>query len=245
MVKKWKKPGAGEKRSEGDPKPSDNCRYNPASVQAVAIKEAPDDKQWKTDQKGFWTKQISRATRLNIITAIGVLFTGIAAGGALLYAWITYSQFQDAHNNFIVDQRAWVAPSNGGGFNERGDFLIKNFGKTPALDVTDQLETVHDDKLIPDISAWMDKHPFRQSPLNVGFLMPGQETAVSGGPGGGFDKPINNPYVANGTVILYMVGKVTYRTFGKVHTTKWCGMWVPAANAFDTGNGCETWIHTD
>jgi hypothetical protein len=145
MSKKWKKPGAGNGGTNNDPKPSTDCKYDPASVQSVAIKETPNDEKWKSDQRTFWERQLGCATRLNIITAIGVLFAGIAAVGALFYGWVAYRQWSDANKNFRVDERAWVYVNAAmPGFLKPNEppitqVTLGNSGKTPAFDFSCKL----------------------------------------------------------------------------------------------------------
>lgn len=138
MSKKWKKSGATKKNPENDAKPSESCRYNPTSIQTVSIKETANDEQWKTDQKTFWGEQLRRATRLNVLTAIGVLFAGIAASGAILYGWIAFSQWRDLRHNFEVDQRAWLKvevemPARPLNSQTPVVVTVRNVGKSPAL----------------------------------------------------------------------------------------------------------------
>jgi len=239
MAKKWKKPGAAEKHSGHDPKPPDGCRYNPASIQTVTIKEAPNDEQWKTDQKGFWGKQISRATCLNIITAIGVLFTGIAAGGALVYALIVYNQWRDANHNFMVDERPWLqipvrrlTLKAGSPIEAIGEF--NNSGKTPAIQVQADYSLKTSPTLI-DIATYINS-PSRPAPsmttryYSIFPNSPPFKLAVR------TEQSASQHFVdiVNAkNEFIYFFGKITYSDyFGGTHFTTFCSVWMPDDAAF-------------
>ena len=49
------------------------------------------------------TVRARKVVLLNVVTAI-------AAGGAILYAWITYNQWKQAGSDFRSQQKAWVSP---------------------------------------------------------------------------------------------------------------------------------------
>ena len=134
MSKKWKKPGHNRKSSEHDSKPSTECKYSPPSVYAVSIQRDPEDEKRYTEEKNSRSSQKTIGTVLN-------WFTGIAAAAAIFYGGVAYEQWSDAHNNFRLDERAWINVSPGfPGFIKPNEapvatLTLTNNGKTVAFDV--------------------------------------------------------------------------------------------------------------
>jgi hypothetical protein len=231
MSKKRKKPGATEKRPEDNPAPPEGCRYDPTSVQTIAIKENSKDEHWKTVQKIFWRKQSSSATCLNIVTAIGVLFTGIAAGGAVIYALITYHQWRDLRHNFEADERAWLKVEVGmpPTLSSQTPVVVnvRNVGKSPALNlfggVIVQIVDANSGPAFPTGG----KTEFRQVAANMVF--PSDLTSFSSG------RTPNNPdgtlrpltdeemhSLAAGNTYLAAFGIIAYRDQFGDHWTRFC-----------------------
>lgn len=109
-----------------------------ALVSPAAIEPHADEQGWREDQKHYWDRQIDVAIRLNKITCISAIITGVAATVGLVslfFLWqalkankiqadaamvqadaaeravaIAEKSFAETVKNFQLDQRAWVGP---------------------------------------------------------------------------------------------------------------------------------------
>ena len=79
----------------------EHCKFDARSVYPVRVEPTTEDHQWQRDQKDNWAKQLALGKALNRITAAGAI-------AAVVYGFIAYLQWSDAHTNFRIDQRAWV-----------------------------------------------------------------------------------------------------------------------------------------
>jgi hypothetical protein len=114
---------------------SNGCRYDPAAIHTVNIRQTTDDENWKTEQKRVWGSQKRIAIWLNLITAAAALFTGA-------YVVLTYNLWKEQ----VESHKAWVSPvdpvalsftydpqSRNVALHARTKF--KNFGQAPAFQV--------------------------------------------------------------------------------------------------------------
>ena len=85
-----------------------------------------------------------------------------------------------------------------------------------------------------------NKRPVNQ----IAVMFPGEGTGL-------FDDtlatsyPNSNEGVKGHKQVVYLIGEITYWTFHKKHTSRFCGLWVPEGNGFNVGRGCNTWTHAD
>jgi len=225
------------------------------------IHEKPDPQRKKESQAKF-----NNGTQLAL--AIGTWLAFIAASGygyVAIRQWremisarhqaeqaveaairsATYAQqsLQAADREFKADQRAWLGVPSENGLDDRGGLRLRNFGKTPAFNVRDQLEIIPSETGIADMASYIAKHPI-PGWLNAGTVMPGDFVSLYDN-SGRLRAMLSDVRVKQGKVIIYMVGRARYTTFNETHTFQWCGMWLPTAIAFDPGYGCTTWNRTE
>lgn len=132
MSKKWPKPGAAQERTHTDTKPTEHCHFDAAALHALNMKQATEDKKWKVVPKIFFRKQLSRATCLNILTAItAVVAFGYGTVNFLMWRAMKHAN-QLAQSTFEVSQQASVTLG-------RKDGVLAEFRKSPFRNVQDGL----------------------------------------------------------------------------------------------------------
>jgi hypothetical protein len=148
------------------------------------------------------------------------------------------------HEEMREDQRAWVGRAI---FNLTGS-SITNFGKTPALDVIITGGAHFFDQMTPLTDKWIAEHkkelPLKR--LSAGAIFPGQVVAQPLPIPVSITTNPNWPEVIKHQKFYYMFTKaVYYDGFGRKHTTRICGVWIPETNAFDPGYGCSKYNTAD
>jgi hypothetical protein len=159
----------------------------------------------------------------------------IAIPFAIGYAFVTYFQWQDMKSNFVVDQRAWIAYYNTGGFSSNigapliFEFDLVNTGKTPAREITAEFSpTVVTVSQFSAPENWAEKKPPQQY-FRVGIMVPNNPVHMKQLSVRGED---HNPLILDAALlqdlnahrkIVMMWGQITYKDiFGKHHWFRVC-----------------------
>jgi hypothetical protein len=158
---------------------------------------------------------------------------GIAA--VVVYSFITWRMWRDSHNNFVVDERAWVGVSVPTVFPLNGTSIpaaaqLVNSGKTPARGVEgDIVATVISKGDQPTVGDFSIGHPHNR--LYVGAIFPGAPipmtiAVVHYGPQAAEtivpDETLRQD-IANGNRSIIFYGRITYYdVFGVQHWTQFC-----------------------
>ncbi len=225
-------------RANRDPKPTDHCKFDASLIHPTPIQPRTEDEQWKTDQKGFWKRQLALAKVLNWLT-------GIAAGGAIVYGLVAFFQwrdahknFEDAHRNFQLDERPWVGVKEVafkmiprpiiGHPTEKAYILnatlnASNSGKTPAFNVGVD-GTLKTFDTLPDIDRYArsNRRERPAGPPSYGTFFPGDKQDVGATPTTALTSDAVEG-IRHGTKYLYVFGEITYRdSFGSSHFTHYC-----------------------
>jgi hypothetical protein len=147
-----------------------------------------------------------------------------------------------AEQNFIREERAWI-----GFAMTNNTFSVFNFGKEVGHDVVDQILIHPATSSIEDVRAWVKENGLGPSkPQYVGELFPNQPVFPNVSDPTAVPNLLTSNEVKYGTVTVYMIGRVTYSTFGKHHLTEFCGVWKPTLAAWNMGvDGCKTFTHAD
>ena len=134
---------------------------------------------------------------------------------------IAQRAFDEAHKNFLIDQRAWVGPS-GGTVNLTSlpiliTINIKNSGKTPAIQVRSRI----DGALLPASEKLRIIFGPDKREIESGTLFPDGETRIWGGRN--TLRPESLEGIKNGDLKLYTFVEVQYRdAFNQWHYTHIC-----------------------
>jgi len=173
----------------------------------------------------------------------------IALVFAIVYAIVTFRQWQDIRNNFLVDQRAWVSPVHlllttdpaeafPGIVNPNAGIvvlriLLQNTGKTPAIEYRVQPDVLVSDHVPPCIKEI--------KPETMKGILPPNATATTFNYEITFrisTEEIRQYHVRKGN--LYVSGLVRYKDiFGKDHWTQFC-RFRHSGEAADTFYTCES-----
>ena len=160
---------------------------------------------------------------------------GIGIAAVVFYALITWCMWRDSHNNFVVDERAWVSvpvptvfPLNGTSIPVASQLV--NTGKTPAKTVEgDVVATVLNKGEEPALGDFSVGHPHNR--VYVGAIFPGAPipmtiSVVHYGPQAADaivpDDALRQD-IANGNRFIIFYGRITYYdVFGIQHWTQFC-----------------------
>lgn len=162
----------------------------------------------------------------------------------IIYTLFSGSQTYLFHESMKNDQRAYVGAWHP---EKTNDWVIHNYGKTPASNVTDQVIFHLDKGKIDDIRKWLKTNPIEGDVLHIGVLFPSEGTVMGGaktesGQPETLDQVLLRPEVRHGDMTVYMIGYTRYSDiFGDDHLTEFCFMWVPEVGGFDPGYGCKTY----
>ena len=203
----------------------------------------PDESASHVAEWHYRIEQLRLASKLNVITAI-------AAGAAIVYAFITFMQFRDAHRNFTVTERAWIKPTIRFGGLEEGkavgsDVVLDNVGKTPAFDITVQAVT----KQVPADDSPSFEYETEHVNETTGMIFEGARTDIPAfirdpsAPGLTPRNLSHDEYtrLVAGDVYLVTYLEVTYRDiFGVEHWLHFCS-W----HSFKTGKAYKAAECTD
>jgi len=141
---------------------------------------------------------------------------------------------------YRLDQRAWMQA------NIVWPPAIGNSGHTPAFDITDWGNLVGNDKEVDDVAKWWKTRKGKEPKIinHIAVMFPGQTNGLFGDI---LDKTYPNNYqeVTGHHQVVYLIGEITYWTFHKKHTTRFCGIWIPEGKGFNLGRGCNTWNYAD
>ncbi len=169
-----------------------------------------------------------------------VIFVGATV---VIYIMLTCVTTKTLH----VDQRAWVGIKQINGIIQPSkDFnpyaVVTNYGKSPALDVTDYAVLAFEDKPIDDVADFIKKSKHNPKFLNAGALFPTANLNIG-------SSEETNPEItaarilaiSEGRLYFYLFGEIHYRDiFGYWHQSNFCGLWIRDQNAFATSGGCST-----
>jgi len=139
---------------------------------------------------------------------------------------------------YRLDQRAWMQA------NVVWPPAIGNSGHTPAFNVNYWYSWVLNDSEVNDVAKWWKTRKEPKTINQIAVMFPTQTN-------GFFNDtlensyPNNHPEVTGHQKVVYLIGEITYWTFHKKHTTRFCGLWVPEGKGFNLGRGCNTWNHAD
>jgi hypothetical protein len=174
------------KRHHGQRKQSDtgqNARQSnetPPSVKGVSA-DNPDQPEGKVVAEKIRDKnKIALNWRRNADWWM-VIFTGSAVLFAGISAVLLYRQLDDAHRNFVVDERAWIkvnssTPQATEGAPVTISITFTNTGKTPAKNVDSQfLIEVLPREQMADLSHYPSGNAIVR--ISTGLLVPGDTTA--------------------------------------------------------------------
>ncbi len=145
---------------------------------------------------------------------------------AIGYALVTYFQWRDIRNNFIVDQRAWVSARQFLLTSEldetsafRARVFIQNTGKTPAIDFMVQNAMALSDH-VPPCFQWKQT----STAPNRGILPPNlTDYLIQANLRTPPSQDVVKRYREH-KMDLYFYGMARYKdVFGKDHWTQFCG----------------------
>ena len=146
---------------------------------------------------------------------------------------------QKSGEEFRDDHRAWMQ------VNLKWPPSILNVGNSPAFEVTHfaNLQSTNGGE-VPDVANWWKTIKADTKVNRIPVAFPRERFGLWD------DKvaeqyPNGFPTVTEHKEVVYLVGEISYRTFGKKHTTRFCGIWTPEAKAFNPGRGCSTWSRAD
>lgn len=144
---------------------------------------------------------------------------------------------QQTAKNFRVEQRAWIGVKS---VDLKG-IVFSNFGRLPALNISNSVTIHFEDKHTNITDAWVSQFHISTPEviLHYGPLFPGEPLEAPWPPRYDITKYRRWSEVQHGTRFLYIFGEVRYSTIGEWHTTKFCGEWVPSLSQFDPGNDCK------
>jgi hypothetical protein len=216
-----KKPGH-DGGPDRNPKPAEHCKFEVPRIQAVRIEPSTEDRQWQTHQKENWRKQLNFSKWLNWITGVGAV-------AAIFYGGITYMQWQDAHYNFMVDQRAWIGVKNIDirldGNKLLANVVVSNTGKTPALDVryTATIDTRHN---AGNIEQFIREPHKVSSEGSSSILAPNAILIMPMSPSDILAADLIED-IKSGKKTVYLFGETTYLDyFRRSHTTRFCVFYI-------------------
>jgi hypothetical protein len=223
-----KRPRAPRKNNKQSTGPQDNAKDEgvEASRQTPVIPPSPSDAA--NTQK----REDAPLPRRKSVRWKSVLETiGIVAG--IGYAIVTYLQWRDIKNNFIIDQRAWlgVTEVKTDPIGEGMKFapILVNSGKTLASDVVQRGGwKVFPVSTIPDINQQIGQ----QSEFFHGVIFPNGRRELSNKSSRSLTKG-DADGLLNGSSVLYVFAKVNYRDiFRKERVTRFCLMLDPETDKF-------------
>ena len=135
MPEKHHKKPAHQSGPDENSKPTEHCKIDAGTVYSVRVQPDSKDQERYTEEKEYRRRQLASGRTLNIVTAV-------AAGFALIYAAITYLQWQELRHNFTIDERAWIEVKDTNTSSKLSDYrgahthvVMSNFGKSPALNI--------------------------------------------------------------------------------------------------------------
>jgi hypothetical protein len=177
-----------------------------------------------------------------VVLECGAIFVGI------IVAIIYYAQWLAMDKTMKIDQRAWVGVKQINGTVEPGKAfnpyaVATNYGKTPALEVTDYAVMAFEEKPIDDVADFIKKSKHNPKILDGGAIFPTANLNI-----GGYGETSPDVTAARilaiegGRLYFYFFGEIHYKDiFGDWHGTHFCGLWLRDQNAFATTGGCSTY----
>jgi hypothetical protein len=193
------------------------------------IEQNPKGDERYREEQDSRSEQLRTARRLNWITVVGV-------AGAIVYAIITYYQWQDQRIDFKRSQRPWVGPvmpvdaSTETMFDRievnvpiRWHYKIRNYGNSPALNSTLHSRVFFIDPVNVnwnEVQADIDNlEIFKDLPIT---LFNGQESVNYGIS----EHPITDSVltrIKSQQIMVILGGKIQYfDEFREKHTTTFC-----------------------
>jgi hypothetical protein len=169
----------------------------------------------------------------------------VALVAAILYAFVAYGQWREMHHSLLVDQRAWMIPTESK-FSQleinkmvKIESTIRNNGHTPALNVTaDGICDYWKDRPTPT----MDKFPkaVNAAPITTGsgagFAFSCQTLIAN-------DQPTLDQ-IKNGQIHTRVYATIWYEDiFGHHHWSMFCAIYEELSGKFiscDNGNRIDT-----
>ncbi len=170
-----------------------------------------------------------------------VLFEIIGICSAILYAGISYRQWQDAGTNFKLQQRPWVGPEfpsrmkddpviSGVAANQpfRWDYVMKNYGNSPALRARGHARAYV-------LTAGFGDWGFIRRNIETLELLPNSENTIFNGteiPDSGVSDRLlpEQDFIdlQNGKTLIVLGGRIEYfDEAGSLHNTTWCMVYLP------------------
>jgi hypothetical protein len=160
---------------------------------------------------------------------------GIGVAAVVVYAVITWGMWRDSHDNFFIDERAWLSVPARTAFPLTGTFVpaltqIVNSGETPARAVeVDVVATVLNKGEEPALGDFSVGHPHNHAYTGAVFLgapIPMTAPVVHYGPAmveSIVPEDALRPEIANGKRYIFFYGRITcYDVFGIQHWTQFC-----------------------
>ena len=154
----------------------------------------------------------------------------VAIGSGVAVAVVTFFQWQDAHHNFKVDERAWLGITTAPNYttDPNGKIIVlaqlQNFGKTPARIVEGKaIGTIWKQGEEPDLSAEIKPpytamhYPVFFPTVTAPFVLPISHYYADQ------RVPVSPQEIADGKSYVIVYGQVTFNDiFGEAHWTHFC-----------------------